>query len=118
MLPKNTLAAAVKLLFAKIGHGCVNVCASNDSPSANQFVNRGSLGVGATEKMLTGARPSIFFNRSSNGRKNFSYGSLARMSSTPNVTTASTPVSPTHCGVVNFGKFTPTPNGSGSIKYT
>ena len=54
--------------------------------------------------ILTGARPSIFFNRSKIGRKNFSYPAAARISSMPKVTTASTPSSPTHCGVMSLGK--------------
>ena len=54
---------------------------------------------------LTGARPSIFFNRSKMGLKKFSYFGASRMSSIPNVTTASTPFSPTHCGVISLGKF-------------
>ena len=54
--------------------------------------------------MLTGARPSIFFRRRRIGRRNSSYFLESRMSSMARMTTASTPSSPTHCGVMSFGK--------------
>jgi hypothetical protein len=53
--------------------------------------------------MLTGARPSIFFSRSRMGRRNASYFAGSRMSSIARMTAASTPGSPIHCGVTNFG---------------
>jgi len=62
----------------------------------------------ATGRMLTSARPSICLSRSRIGRRNDSYFCGSRRSSIERTTTASTPGSPTHCGVINLGKFKPT----------
>ena len=73
-------------------------------PSA-RFCRCGSFGSTWQVMMLTGARPSICFSRSRIGRRYASYFVRApRMSSMARMTTASTPGSPTHCGVVELGE--------------
>ena len=73
------------------------------TPSLSHVCKCGSSGSIWQVMMLTGARPSIFLSRSRIGRRYASHFSCPRMSSMARTTTASTPCSPTHCGVISLG---------------
>src|SRR5262245_41250759 len=106
-LIRSTQRSYVLLAFSKPilknGHGWSMVWHSIDRPSLSQVCSCGSFGLTEQVMMLTGALPSIGCRRRRIGRRKVSYLAGSRMSSMARMTTASTPSSPTHCGVISLG---------------
>jgi len=80
---------------------------SSERPSLSQVWSKGYRRAGRRfcRKCSRGGRPSSFIQAlEDRAQSRASYFFESRMSSMARMTTASTPGSPTHCGVVSLGK--------------